>query len=279
MRKVGIDKSGQWVGEAFGILRAHPAPFLLMGLIYTLISQLPYLGVLITLLLGPALIGGMLHAANLASANQAPRVGQMFHAFTDADRIGSYMALCLPYIGLSLIMIILLIPAYPAVIGALRGQTTGMTSPEADIRHMLEALRPLITSHIGAVFVWLLAYVVLAFIASMLTLLAPARIMFAREGAFTAMRNSFIACRTNFGAYFLLVVLLFSISLGVLILASVLAAFMPRPLASILAMTPFNVLVALVVFAMHRGIFGNAAGGANPAPEPAATPGTHTFEA
>lgn len=279
MRKVGIDKSGQWIGEAFGLLRAHPAAFLLMGLVYTLISHLPFLDVLIVLLLGPALIAGMLHAANLASSNQAPRVGQMFRAFTDGDRIGSYMALCLPYVGLFMIMVVLLIPAFPAIMGALRGQSTGMASPEADIKHMLDALRPLITSHPGASLLWLLVYVVLAFVSSMLTILAPARVMFAKETAFTAMRNSFIACRTNFGAYFLLVVLLFSISLGVWILGSVLAAFMPRTLASILVMSPFNVLVALVVFAMHRGIFGDAADGANPAPEPAARPETHTFEA
>lgn len=277
MRKVGSDKSGQWIGEAFGLLRRHPGPFLAMGLVYTLISQLPVLGFLVTLLLGPALIGGMLYAAGQAAAGHTPRVGQMFRAFQEGDRIASFMALCLPFIALFVVMVALLLPAFPAIAEALRGQTASGVPTDAGVKQMLDALTPLVTSHPGAFALWMVAYVVLAFVTSMLTFLAPARIMFERRRAFTAMRESFLACRTNFAAYFLLAVLLFLLSLGMMILDTVLATFLPRMLAAILAMSPFNVLVALAVFAMHRTIFGGQAGAAPPQ-DPPASP-SHTIEA
>jgi hypothetical protein len=277
MRKVGSDKSGQWIGEAFGMLRRHPGPFLLMGLIYTLISQLPVFGFLITLLLGPAMIGGMLYAAGQASSGQTPRVGQMFRAFQEGDRITSFMALCLPFIALFLVMAAMLLPLFPTIAHALRGQSAADVSSDAGVRQLLDALMPLVTRHAGLFSLWMLVYVVLTFLASMLTFLAPARIMFDRMPAFAAMRESFVACRTNFAAYFLLAVLLFLISLGMMILDTVLATFLPRPLAAILAMSPFNVLVALVVFAMHRSIFDARNTAAPPADTPAAQ--SHTFEA
>ncbi|GEM_PF-1794278 len=282
MNKVGINHSRRWIGEAFGMLRRHPVPFLLMGLVYTLLAQLPWLiGFFIALFLGPALMGGMIHAAREAAAGRTPRVGQLFHAFQEGDRIGSYIALSLPVIGLVFVMVAMLIPVIGPLVASLQAQAGGSGADAITYEQLRSILAQQISATPGTFFLLVLFYLLGAFVVSMLTFLAPARIMLARETAFTAMRSSFAACRTNLGPYFLLGILMFLIALGMMTLARVLGTVLPPALASLLAMGPFNAFVALVVFATHRSMFGDQTpsqeqASANPAEK---APDAHTFEA
>lgn len=274
MRKVGIEKGAEWIGEGFGILRKHPAEFLLMGLIYTGISLIPYgFGMLVILLLGPALMGGMIHASRQAADGLKPRVGALFHAFQDGDRIGSYIALCLPVVAFVILLIFLFMPVFIPLGHAL--QNAGVdTSDPGNSEAVAEALKPILASMVGHVLVLMVITVVLGFLTGMLLFLASARIMLAHEPAFRAMRSSFLACKRNFGAYFILMLL---VAVTVFTVQIMFSLMMPRLLVVVLTSVPINALWGPVLYSAHQSIFATDAPVTDDAPPP--SPTTHTFEA
>lgn len=276
MQKVGVEKGVEWIGTGFRIVRGHPVEFLLMSLIYTTISLVPFLGLPVIVLLGPALLGGMIHASREASLGHRPRVGQLFQAFQDGDRTGSYIALCLPYVAFFVALIILFFPLIAAIFHAAQ---SGQINPRdsSDSAALAEALRPIITGMLGSLMLRFLTLIALAFLVGMLTFLAAARIMLGHERAFAAMRSSFSACLRNFGAYFVLMLLL---GMGMFIVRAILSLALPGVLVVLLTGVPFNALIGPIVYAAHCSIFGEDNHDSDVAPTPAApAPSSHTFEA
>jgi hypothetical protein len=277
MRKVGVEKGVEWIGDGVRIFLRYPGPFLLMGLIYTAISLVPFgLGVLVIFLLGPALLGGIIHASRTATAGQAPRLEEMFQAFKEGDRIGSFIALCLPTLAFVVILVVLAIPIFAAVIHALPG---GELDPQSasDRAAIIAALKSVLPHVTGRLALFFLAMIVLGFIGSMLTFFASARIMLDKDTAFAAMRTSFRACTRNFGAYFVCMLL---IGVGIFLLQVLFSLLLPRILVTLFTAVPLNALLGPIVFSAYRTIFGtpeadSALAGAT---APPAAP-THTLQA
>jgi hypothetical protein len=264
MRKVRIGAGLEWLREASGIVRAHPAEFLGMGAIMTVIAVIPLLGSLVMLFLGPALIAGTIHAAHQAAQARKPRIGQLFQVFQEGDRVGSYIALCLPLLGAGIVLAIMLHNA---------GITAQMLSDPKALQATMEAF-----FGTGKGVVFLLVAIVVMLIAGMLTFLATPSILLDRKPAFVAMKNSFRACAGNFGAFF---IALFLLGLGIQILHLLLGLLLPNLLATVLAYTPYYALVGPLAYVAYRSIFSNpeadAAGPASSQPPP--PPTRHSFEA
>ncbi|KGI76612.1 BPSS1780 family membrane protein [Oleiagrimonas soli] len=273
MRKVDVGASIEWIGAAFAAVRAHPAAFLVMGLIFTVIPLVPLLGGIVILLLGPALLAGMIYAAREADQGRTPKVGHLFQAFQDGDRIGSLIALCLPVFAALLLMIVVAMPIIIAIANS--GQIDAQTL--SDQAALAAALHPILSAMAGRLLLTLVLIVVIAFVAGMLTFLAAACIMLGRDPAFVAMRKSFAACARNFGAYLITVLLL---GLGLGLLRIVLSQLLPEILAAVLTSTPYYALLGPLTYAAYRSIFGDdTSAPVNEAAPPPPPSSSHTLEA
>jgi hypothetical protein len=276
MRKVGVEKGVEWIGEGFRILRRYPTEFLLMGLIYTAISLVPYgFGLLVIFFLGPALLGGIIHASRSADSGQKPQVSQLFQAFKDGDRVGSYIALCLPALAFVVILIAMAIPIVSAIGHAL---PSGDLDPQSasDRAAMLAAMQSVLPHITGRLLLFIVVMIVFGFIGGMLTFLASARIMLDGDRAFAAMGASFRACARNFGAYFILMLL---IVFGVFMVQVLLSQVLPRTLVVLFTAVPLNSLLGPIVFSAHRSIFGEHVPARTPDEPTPPGPSSHTLEA
>lgn len=276
MRKVGVESGVNWIGEALRLLRRYPTVFLLMSLIYTGISLVPFgLGFIVILLLGPALKGGMIHAACEAEAGRDVRVGMLFKVFEGGERIGSFIALCLPVLALGVLLFVLYFPVLMPVIQAIMdGRVDPASGNDAAT---MAALKPIIEPLVGRILLLLLLTLVLSFLGGMLLFLASARIMLAGEGAFAAMRSSFLACARNFGAYFIFMLL---IGFGLIVAQTVLSLLLPRVLVLLAISIPLNAMWGPMLYAAHRSMFDDSPGNGPNADAPSPTsPAASSFEA
>jgi uncharacterized membrane protein len=109
----------------------------------------------------------------------------------------------------------------------------------------------------------------------MLTFLASARIMLDHDTAFAAMRTSFRACSRNFGAYFILMLL---VGVGLFMLQVGFSFLLPRTLVALFTAVPLNSLLGPIVFSAYRSIFGETDASSSTS-EPSPPPPTHTLQA
>ncbi|RAP56228.1 BPSS1780 family membrane protein [Oleiagrimonas sp. MCCC 1A03011] len=272
MRKVDVGASIEWIGSAFRTVRAHPTEFLVMGLIFTLIPLVPLLGGIVILLLGPALLAGMIYAAREADQGRTPKIGQLFQAFQEGDRIGSLIALCLPVFAAGILMILVAMPIIMAIAGSGKIDASTLSDQAA----LAAALHPILAGMAGRLLLTFALIVVIAFIAGMLTFLAAACIMLGHDPAFTAMRKSFAACARNFGAYFVTVLLL---GLGLGLVRVMLSLLLPDLLAALLTSTPYYALLGPLTYAAYRSIFGDDVSHREDEAVAPPPPISHTFEA
>jgi hypothetical protein len=273
MRKVGALTGLEWIRDAVLIVRAHPRVFLLMGLFFTSIPLFPLLGPLVLLLLGPALMGGMIHAAREAEQGRVPRIGDLFLAFREGDRIGSFMALCLPIVGALIVLIGLAMPVAIKAInsGAITHQT--LSDPVAvrtALEHTLDSMGP------HRLFLLAGLAVLVMFVAGMMTFLASACVMLGRQKAFSAIRASFKACAMNLAAFLIAVLVVGVAAQG---LHVVLAMVLPDLLAAIIANIPYYAIFGALSYTAYRSIFGDHSDPEDTSNPPQPETGTHTFEA
>lgn len=275
MRKVGAGTSLEWIRDAIVIVRSHPGVFLPMGLILTLIPLVPVFGPVVMLLLGPALMGGMIHAARETRYGRNPKIGDLFRAFQEGDRIGSFMALCLPIFAAIVLLIGLAIPIATRAIDS--GQVTRQTLADP---HALQTALVHVIATMGTGMVWLLLVAALAvmLLAGMATFLATALVMLGRRTAFPAMKASFLACTRNFGAFVITVLLVGIAAQG---LQLVLNLFLPVLLAAVLANVPYYAVFGTLGYTAYRSIFDDSeeAGDTNSSSYTAPAASRHTFEA
>ncbi len=271
MRKVGFGHGLTWLGNALSMVGAQPVPFLVMGLIMSVIAAVPLLGAITLLLLGPALVAGTIHASREASLGRKPRIDQLFHVFQKGDRVGSYIALCLPLVAAFFLLVFLAIPFAMYAVG--KGIVTqDMTSDPEAMRSAIDQL----LFHSGAGVLFLLCMGIVLFLVLMLTFLAPSVILLRRNDAFASMKLSFAASARNFGAFFLSVLLF---GMAIQILAKVLGLIFPALFASFVAHIPYYALLGPLTYAMFRDVFGDDASTDADADAPAAPAASHHFEA
>lgn len=219
MRKVTVDHAPHWIGFAFHTIRRHPGVFLGMGLIQALIGQIPIIGGVVMLLLGFALTAGAVYAAREADLGRTPQIGQLFKAFDGEIPLGRFVALCLPAVGIGLVLMIVLVIV---VIGAVGGDAARLQDLQRDPQAMLALFK----GHLLTLFVLVCIGLMLN---ALLTFSAVPRVLFDQRGAFEAMGDSLMANWRSLGAFLLTGVLVFLCGL-VASLAVGLVVFLPLKL-------------------------------------------------
>ncbi|AOV17875.1 hypothetical protein BJI67_13140 [Acidihalobacter aeolianus] len=90
IRRLGAGHGLEWVTTGWDIFRREPGMFVLLFLVFILISflvgLLPLVGTLLTLLITPALTGGLLLAVETASRGKSPSFENLFAGLTDTSR-------------------------------------------------------------------------------------------------------------------------------------------------------------------------------------------------
>lgn len=259
MRKVPASQGLQWVITALRLFGRHFAVFFLMGLVVMMLGQIPFLGSFIMLLLGPALAAGIVFAADQSTRGTPPRIGMLFKAFDGSHRLPSLIALCLPPLGLAVMLVFVAMGAMMSVTG---GDPAKLQSLQSDPTALVEAFR----SHLGAFLVILVAGGMLNLA---LTLFAAPMVMLRQQGGFSSMGQSLRAVKANLGAFAALIagLLVLSMIAGI---ALVLLAMLGRSLGSWLPLALYLFLMvlsvvfsALLMYAAWRDVFDD---GASPPP-------------
>jgi uncharacterized membrane protein len=195
-----------WITDAVNLVMKNPAPFLLMGLVIGVIAMVPILGGLALLVLGPALYGGIMFAANEEQSGRKADFQHLFQAFKESGKLPPLLMLCLPGVIAAVVLGIL---GVVLLGGALLG--AGM-SASADSGAGLAALGA------GAVVFFLLALAV-GIVSYALTFFATPRVMLESAEPIEAMKDSARAVLANIGpvlVYVGVVLLVFLVIGGIL---------------------------------------------------------------
>jgi hypothetical protein len=184
-RTVAAGRGVEWVTEGAKRLIAKPEVFGLMALIIALIGIVPGA----SLILGPALMGGMMYSMREFEGGRNAEVGQLFTAFQQPGKIGPMLMLCLPMVIVGIVVGILVVfTIFSAAAFAGRGGGAGFG--------------------IGALLCGLVG-LVLGIAAIMATFFATPRVMLDNMAPIDAMKESVSAALANIGAIIIYVVLMF----------------------------------------------------------------------
>lgn len=232
-----------WISKAIDLNKKQPAVFPVMGLILAAIANVPFIGGLVILILGPALIGGTMYAAHLASTGGQPAIGNLFQGFQDGDRVGSMVALCLPaVVAILVIGVLFFIFAVGAAVGG------GFSAAEAG-----NPMALLAAMGMSAVIFAPIA-IALMLVAWAMTYFAIPRVLLDGEGAFDAMKQSFAAAKSNAGAF---LVALLLIMLGAIVLSLLLVQVLHLGwIGSLVVGTAMYAIAGPTFYFGYRAIFG-----------------------
>lgn len=227
IRSVPAGNGITWITEAVRIVLKNPGPFVLMGLIFTVIAIVPILGSLALAIIGPALYAGIAWAARTQATGGSAEVGHLFQGFKEEGKIGPLLILCLPGIVIGM------------VLGVLMAILIGVAMAGAGISAATDSPAALIGSLGMGAFVLLIAGIAMMLVGVALTFFAVPDVMFARNDAFAAMKDSVRASLANIGAlllYLVVLVVAVIVVMGVLslisgLLAQVLVSIAAAPLA------------------------------------------------
>lgn len=246
-RSVPAARGIEWIQSAARLLLQNPAPFALMGLLLAMIGFVPLLGGLALLVLGPALHGGLVHAAARQLRGEPAEPGDLFEAFRRPGRLGPMLLLCLPNVALLAVLVALGVMALFAfglaavVMGAAeRGE---MVSTEA----LLGALGG------GGLLLFALVLIPLALLVGALLFFAVPAVMLRGAEPFAAMRASLAACLSSPGAFLFAV---FGIGLLRLLLMLLLGSLSPA-LAALAIGVVVEPLLAVTGYLGFREVFGS----------------------
>ena len=262
MRKVPASQGIQWIATALRLFGRHFTVFFMLGLLLVLISQIPYLGTIVILLLGPALLAGIVHAAAQAAQGTRPGPGMLFKGFDGSHRLPSLVALCLPSIGWFLLIAI----AFSGVmLSAVGDDPAKVQALQSDPTAMLALLR----THALPLLVIMLAG---ALLNTALTFFAVPQVILRQQGGFAAMGQSLRAVWRNLGALALMLVgwiALIVVAVIVLIAFSALGSWV-RLVAIVFFLALYCSYSAILMYVAWRDVFADAV----PAP-PSATGMVH----
>lgn len=178
-RKIEIGDVFNWFSSAIQLALKNPGVFVVMALIYAVISAIPLLNLAI-IVIGPALQGGFIWAAREQEAGRKAEVEQLFIAFQQPGKAGPMITLCLPTVGLMLVAgVIFAVMIGGAIFAASSGSSSG-----AGFGFMGMALGGLLL---------IPAAIAVAF----MTYFAVPRVMLDGIAPFDAMKESFAVCMAN----------------------------------------------------------------------------------
>jgi hypothetical protein len=245
-----------WLTEAIGIVFRNPGAFLVMALIVGVINLIPFLGSLAIVVCGPALLGGIVHAARTEAEGGKAELGQLFQAFQEPGKIGPMLLLCLPAIvGAALLLVFGLVFGIGALIGGGLSAANGSGLGAGAIGGGL-----LVLCLIGLV-------VVLAIYA--LQFFAIPRVMLDAVEPFAAMKESLAACLRNIGAF-----LVFGVVFTVICIVAAMVLVLIPIIGWIVMSGVATVILGAALFIAWRQVYaaGASATGAMPPPAPEAPP-------
>lgn len=264
MHKVPAAQGIHWVVTALRLLGRHFALLFTLGLLLVLLTQIPFLGSFIGLFLGPALLGGIVWATQ---QRQMPGgrnigIGALFKAFDGSQRLPSLIALCLPAIGM---LLLLIIAASGILAGSVGGNPAKLEIMQNNPALPLAALR----GHLLPLLTILLLGALLNFA---LTFFAVPQVMLRQQGGFAAMGQSLRAVGRNWAA--LLLMLLGLIGLGVVARLALQIIFLGggglggwwRLLALLVMLALMYSYTAVLMYVAWCDVFGDAPAAAGSAP-------------
>jgi hypothetical protein len=184
-QKVPAGNGLQWITEAVNLIMKNPAPFLLMGLVIAVIGMIPILGGLALLVLGPALYGGIMYAANEQQAGRKADFQHLFEAFKQEGKLMKMIVLCLPSVAAGVLIVVLVF----MLVGGVMMSGGMSSSPEAAVMAALAAS--------SVILLPVLIFVGLAVFA--LTFFATPRVMLDGAEPMDAMKDSVRAVLANIG--------------------------------------------------------------------------------
>ncbi len=232
MQAVAPSRPVEWIKSAFETVFKNPVAFLVMGLIYAILSIIPLIN-LITVLLMPALMAGMQHAARKQDAGQTAEIGDLFAAFQQPGKIGPMVLLVLPLLAIVIVMVVIM---FVMVGGSMMAAMSG-----GDAAGGL-AMGSMLLAFLLAIPLSLLAY------ATIFTSIS--RVFFDGIEPFAAVKESVQACIKN-------IVPLIVLMLLFLVVFIVGAIIMLIPiLGAIIFICVIQPVSAIVLYRAYQDIFG-----------------------
>ena len=197
-RVAAAARGWRWFQAAIGMLDKNPRGLLLTVLAFIVIGQLPNLlsamprlaaaAMLLSLLLGPVLLGGLMHAIEEADAGRPVSPTQLFEGFRRPGALLPLLVLgvltVLAFLALSLAARSILGPENIAILQKIASQQ--LAPQDAPVEQLAPPLMRLL----------LLAAAVLFVLLSGLFFAVP-RVMFDRRPALAAFVESIVACAAN----------------------------------------------------------------------------------
>jgi uncharacterized membrane protein len=272
VESVDAGRGYAWFRGAIELVAHNPVPLLVIALLFVIgtsvLSLVPLLGMIAVALLTPVLGGGFMYALREEHEGRGAQIEHLFRGFQEPGRVVPLMLLGLP----SLLAGLLVGVAAVVFVGAAALQVlSGMATSSGDGAGIAAlGIGALIVLAIG-VLVLLLALAIVVF--------AVPRVMLDGIEPVAAMKDSFAASLSNFGAM-LVFTLMFVAAIVALLVASVLVGWIPLlgQLVVFLAWFAFGVGWIAVsnggIYLAYRDLW--PAGGAvllPPGPPPPAPPG------
>ena len=239
-RTVEAGRGVAWLTEAVQLVMKAPAVFLVQALIVAVISVIPVLGQLAMLVLGPALLAGMVWSMREADQGREPQIPQLFEGFTREGRIGGLIALCLPAIAGGLVIFVL---GFLFIGGALLGTVFSGGSETA------AAL-----GFGGGMLLFVATMLIVGFAIYSLIVFAIPRVMFDAEEPFQAMKESIGASLANIAPLLVFSVIFFFAAMIVMLVLSIIPV-----LGTIVAYLAIHAALAGAVYIAYKDVFGSGA--------------------
>jgi uncharacterized membrane protein len=234
-RKFEIGDVFNWFTSAIQLAMKNPGVFIVMALIYAVISAIPLLN-LAVIVIGPALQGGFIWAAREEEQGRKADISHLFIAFQQPGKAGPMITLCLPTVGLALVAGVL----FAVLIGGAIAAAAAGSSNGAGL------------GFIGMGLAALLMIPAAIAVAFMLYFAVP-RVMLDDVAPFDAMKESFAICMSNPVA---VVVGFLCVGIAFFVLALLIGWI---PLLGALAL---GILGALIggpsMYYAHRQVFGDS---------------------
>lgn len=251
-QKVEAGRGIEWLKQSVALVLKNPAAFLVMALILSIIGIIPILGLLVLLIIGPALMAGMIYAYREEDQGRKAEIGMLFKAFQEPGKIGPLIALCIPGV---IAMVLLIVFGFVLLGGALLGMgASGAAQSSAGLAASLG----------GGFVIFFLLCLAIVFVFYALIIFAIPRVMFDGVEPFAAMKESIAASLANIAPLFLYGIIMFVIVL----VAGFILAFIPI-LGPLLLGLALNAINGAASYIAYRDVF---AGGGMVAPLPPSPP-------
>lgn len=205
VHKVPASAGAEWLMGGIALLRKAPLGLGVLGVLYGLISLVVGLSAqhnmsllllleLVTVVLGPILLGGMAYAAREVDRGNPAVPGHLLQGIRDG-KIARLWATLLPQIGAVVLIVLLLAmmvgPSELTKLASTVEKMQGQTKPDPSLFAGLP---------VGRLFLWLMLSFVIGILASFFTFVGIPEIMLSDSGAMAAMGRSFRACLRNLPA-------------------------------------------------------------------------------